>query len=73
MVPCVLLSDITHTPKLTPGMTLAIEVIYAQGSAQTQKGKDDWTLETIDKKLAGLFEETILISPKGPKILTKSL
>ena len=51
-------------------MTLAVEVIYAQGSPEVVLAADNWTIETADHKLAGLFEETIVIQPGKPLILT---
>lgn len=71
MIPCVLKGDIARTPKLRPDMTLAIEVIYVQGKPLTQKLSDSWTIVTQDREPAGLFEETVLITKKGPEILTR--
>ncbi|MCJ7804516.1 type I methionyl aminopeptidase [Patescibacteria group bacterium] len=69
-IPCLLWGPIKSTPKLEAGMTLAVEVIYAQGSPEVVLAADNWTIETADNKLAGLFEETIVIQPGKPLILT---
>ena len=69
-IPCLLWGPIESTPKLEVGMTLAVEVIYAQGSPEVVLAPDNWTIETADGKLAGLFEETIVIQPEKPLILT---
>lgn len=58
-------------PHLKEGMVLAVEVIYQKGSPKLLIAKDQWTLETRDKSLSGLFEHSVLITKKGPEILTK--
>jgi methionyl aminopeptidase len=69
-IPCFVAEEIAKTPILKPGMTLAIEVIYSQGKPDLVLKDDGWTLETADGKLAGLFENTILVTKKSPIILT---
>jgi len=70
-IPCFLKGKIEQTPWLKPGMTLAVEVIYTQGSPELVLKSDQWTLETADGQWAGLFEETLLVT-KGPAlVLTK--
>lgn len=69
-IPCLLWGPIKSTPRLETGMTLAVEVIYAQGSPEVVLAADNWTIETADHKLAGLFEETIVIQPGKPLVLT---
>ncbi len=69
-IPCLLVGSIKLTPKLEAGMTLAIEVIYAQGSPEVILKSDNWTIETTDGKLAGLFEDTIAIQAGKPLVLT---
>lgn len=70
-VPGYLVGKIESTPKLTPGMTIAVEVIYNQGKKDVvYSGTDDWTISTKDGTLAGLFERTILITDREPEILT---
>ncbi|MFC1616417.1 type I methionyl aminopeptidase [Patescibacteria group bacterium] len=58
-------------PILEPGMTLAIEPIFAVGTSKMRTLKDDWTIVTIDNSLAAQVEETILITQNGNEILTK--
>lgn len=59
--------------KLSVGMTLALEVIYAQGSPKVFLEDDGWTITTADKSLGGLFEQTIAITKSGPIVLTPYL
>lgn len=69
-VPCFLEGGTDSTPKLVPGMTLAIEVIYNQGRAEVVLENDGWTISTEDGKISGLFEKTIAVTENGPLILT---
>lgn len=63
-----------HTgAKIKEGMTLAIEVIYAQGSGEVLLQKDGWTISTVDGSLAALFEQSILVAKNGPIVLTPYL
>lgn len=72
-IPCFLGGKIGKTPQLKIGMTLAIEVIYNQGSPEViYKNDDGWTIRTADGKLSGLFEHTVAVLPSGPEILTRS-
>lgn len=57
-------------PEIKDGMTLAIEVIYAQGAGDVKLEKDDWTISTNDGSLGGLFEQTIAVTKHGPIVLT---
>lgn len=70
-VPCFLEGEITKTPLLKAGMTLAIEVIYNQGGSGVVFDQDGWTVRTKDDKLSGLFEDTVAITNRGPIVLTK--
>lgn len=59
------------TPKLQPGMVLAIEVIYNLGSPDVvYKGNDGWTIASKDGKISGLFEATVAITSRGGIVLT---
>lgn len=56
----------------TIGQTVAIEVMYTAGSGYVVEDSDGWTYKTQDGSLSGMFEETVLITSKGPEILTYS-
>lgn len=56
--------------EIKEGMTLAIEVIYAQGSGEVKLENDNWTIATQDGSLGGLFEQTIAVTKSGPIVLT---
>ncbi len=57
--------------KLEDGLVLAVEVIYAVGRTEIMEKSDGWTIETKDRSLSGLFEETVAIIESGPIVLTK--
>lgn len=62
---------IERTPVLVAGMTIAVEVIYNMGKRSVvYEGSDDWTIETEDGSLSGVFERTIVITEDGPQLLT---
>jgi len=52
------------------GMTLAIEVMYAKGSAELEILDDNWTAVTKDKSLTAMFEETVAVTSKQTLVLT---
>lgn len=57
-------------PRLVKGMTLAIEPMVNQGTADIKILKDRWTVITADGKLSAHYENTILITDGEPEILT---
>jgi methionyl aminopeptidase len=57
-------------PRLTPGMTLAIEPMINEGKAGIKILDDGWTVVTIDGKASAHYENTILITEDIPEILT---
>ena len=57
-------------PKLDVGMTLAIEPIVNIGKPSVRTLKDKWTSVTRDGRLSAHYENTIVILPDGPEILT---
>lgn len=59
--------------KLNENMTLAIEVIYTQGSGEVEVEDDNWTISSKDKSLGGLFEQSVVIKKNGPIVLTPYL
>lgn len=70
-IPCFVPGRIEDSPKLEPGMVLAIEVMYAQGNDAVELMPDGWTIAMQDGKIAALFEETVAITEAGPKVLTR--
>jgi methionyl aminopeptidase len=58
------------TPKLRPGMTLAIEPMVNSGQPGVKILNDGWTVVTQDGSLSAHFEHTVLITEGEPEILT---
>lgn len=59
-------------PKLSAGMTLAIEPMVNMGNSAIEYAPDGWTALTRDRKPSAHFEHTVLITPSGPEVLTIS-
>lgn len=70
-IPGVLETNLNQTPELKLNQTIAIEVIYTLGEPDIIIESDGWTISTQDDKISGLFEETVIVTKKGPVILTK--
>ena len=58
------------SPKLRPGMTIAIEPMVNAGSPNVKILNDGWTVVTQDGSLSAHFEHTVLITESKPEILT---
>jgi methionyl aminopeptidase len=58
------------SPRLEPGMTLAIEPMVNAGGPDVRILNDGWTVVTKDGSLSAHFEHTVLITGSGPEILT---
>ncbi len=61
-----------HGPRLMRGMTIAVEPMVNMGGAAVRVLDDEWTVVTADGSLAAHYENTILITPGEPEILTVS-
>ncbi len=57
-------------PRLSEGMTIAIEPMITVGDPVVELGEDGWTISTRDGSLAAHFEHTVAIGVDGPRILT---
>jgi methionyl aminopeptidase len=69
-IPCFVQGSRKESPKLAKGMTIAIEVMYTKGREAVELESDRWTITTSDGKISALFEETVLVTSKGPRVLT---
>jgi methionyl aminopeptidase len=58
------------SPKLRPGMTIAIEPMVNAGRPEVKILKDGWTVVTQDGSLSAHFEHTVLVTEGEPEILT---
>lgn len=57
-------------PRLTPGMTLAVEPMITLGARATEEMDDHWTVRTVDRSWAAHWEHTVAILDDGPWVLT---
>jgi methionyl aminopeptidase len=57
-------------PRLSEGMTIAIEPMITAGSPEVVVAEDGWTISTADGSLAAHFEHTVAVTGDGPRILT---
>jgi methionyl aminopeptidase len=62
--------DGKSSPKLRPGMTLAIEPMVNAGLPGVKILNDGWTVITQDGSLSAHFEHTVLVTEAEPEILT---
>src|SRR5205085_8468 len=58
------------SPKLRPGMTIAIEPMVNAGKPTVEILNDGWTVVTKDGQLSAHFEHTVLVTEGTPEILT---
>lgn len=72
-IPCFVSNSPDRRVKLKPGMTIAIEVMYAMGDWPLVLAEDEWTLSTRDGQPSAVFEETVLVTKTEPEILTLHL
>lgn len=57
-------------PTLRPGMALAIEPMVTEGSPNVRVLSDDWTVVTVDGRMAAHWEHSVAVTPTGPFVLT---
>lgn len=53
------------------GMGLAIEPMLNIGTSETKVLEDGWTVSTADGSLSAHFEDTVIITDKGPVVTTR--
>lgn len=68
---CYLDRPVAQTPVITAGMTLAIEVMMNEGAAEVVVGRGGWGTRTADGSRSVQLEHTVLVTPRGPEILTR--
>jgi methionyl aminopeptidase len=62
--------DGKKSPRLQPGMTIAIEPMVNAGGPEVRILNDGWTVVTKDGQLSAHFEHTVLVTTGEPEILT---
>lgn len=61
------------SPRLIPGMVLAIEPMVNIGTSDVKVLKDGWTVVTSDRSLSAHFEHSVLITEGSPEILSDGI
>lgn len=56
--------------RLMPGMTFAVEPMINIGTWRVRQSANGWTVRTADGSLSAHYENTILITASGPKLLS---
>lgn len=59
-----------RTPRLMPGMVLAIEPMVNLGTHKVKVLRDGWTVITADKKYSAHFEHSVAVTENGPLVLS---
>jgi methionyl aminopeptidase len=59
-----------RTPRLLPGMVLAIEPMVNLGTSKVKVLRDGWTVISADKKPSAHFEHSVAVTEKGPLVLS---
>ena len=54
-------------PKLSPGVTIAIEPMITAGEGAIVLADDGWSISTADGSLAAHFEHTVAVTEDGPQ------
>ena len=55
---------------LNPGLVIAIKPVISGGSGDSAINDDGWTVKTADGAPSAHFEHTVVITPRGPMIVT---
>jgi len=58
--------------RLEEGMVIAIEPIVSAGSGDAVLGSDGWTVRTADGSFAAHYEQTLVVTASGPRLLTRA-
>jgi methionyl aminopeptidase len=58
---------------LKAGMVFAIEPMITAGDYDIKIASDGWTALTVDGSLAAHVEDTVIITPAGPQIVTRQI
>ena len=56
--------------QLHPGLVIAIEPVISGGSGESLTDDDGWTIKTADGAPSAHFEHTVVITQRGPMVVT---
>ncbi len=58
-------------PVIEVGLVIAIEPMINMGTKRVLTARDNWTINTADKRLSAHFEHTIAVTEEGVRVLTR--
>jgi len=58
--------------RIEAGMCFAIEPMFNLGGDEVRLLDDGWTVVTADRSPSAHFEDTIVVTPSGPEVLTRA-
>lgn len=62
-----------RSPRLLPGMVLAIEPMVNAGTSDVMVMKDGWTVVTADRSYSAHFEHSVLVTEGDPEVLSAAI
>ena len=62
-----------RSPRLLPGMVLAIEPMVNIGTSDVVVMKDGWTVVTADRSYSAHFEHSVLVTDGEPEVLSAAI
>lgn len=63
-------ASLRHTPRIVPGLVLAIEPMIVLGSPKVRELDDEWTVSSVDGGVAAHYEHTVARTADGVEVLT---
>jgi len=60
-----------QSPRLVPGMVIAIEPMVNIGTSKVKVLRDGWTVVTADGKPSAHFEHSVAVTENGPIVLSR--
>jgi methionyl aminopeptidase len=60
-----------QSPRLIPGMVMAIEPMVNLGTSKVKVLRDGWTVVTADGKSSAHFEHSVAVTEDGPVVLSR--
>jgi len=64
-------ATLRHTPRIVPGLVLAIEPMIVLGSPKVREMPDEWTVSAVDGSVAAHYEHTVARTEDGIEVLTR--
>jgi len=56
---------------LKENVVLALEPMISEGTWKVKTASDGWSIQTADGSMSAHFEHTVIITKKGPEVITR--